>query len=252
LSDADMPRDTPPFRGPPPGAEDIVNSQHLLRGEPPPASGSALNEAELDLGEWDFGEDNEPIPPRGWLLGNLLCRQFLTSIFADGAVGKTALMIAMALSLATGRSLIGEHVFVRCPVLLICFEDGKDELRRRVTAAMKHHGITKAGVRGYLFISAISRSDAKLAASRSGDHVAGKLGAALDRSIARRSAGAVFLDPFIKTHSVGENDNMAIDFVVDILSDSPSDTIARSAVHTTPAKAHPTPAMPTPGAAPAL
>jgi hypothetical protein len=54
----------------------------------------------LDLGEWDFGLDNEPIPPRGWLLGNLLCRQFLSSIFGDGAVGKTAVMIAMALSLA--------------------------------------------------------------------------------------------------------------------------------------------------------
>jgi len=54
----------------------------------------------LDLGEWDFGEDNEPIPPRGWLLGNLLCRQFLSAIFGDGAVGKTALIIAMALSLS--------------------------------------------------------------------------------------------------------------------------------------------------------
>ena len=67
----------------------------------------------LDLGEWDFGEDNEPIPPRGWLLGNLLCRQFLSAIFGDGAVGKTALIIAMALSLAASRNLIGEHVFVR-------------------------------------------------------------------------------------------------------------------------------------------
>ena len=79
----------------------------------------------LDLGEWNFGEDNEPIPPRGWLLGNLLCRQFLTSIFADGAVGKTALMIAMALSLATGKKLIGEHVFVRCPVLLVSSRTGR-------------------------------------------------------------------------------------------------------------------------------
>jgi hypothetical protein len=173
----------------------------------------------LDLGEWDFGEDNDPIPPRGWLLGNLLCRQFLTSIFADGAVGKTALMIAMALSLATGRKLLNEHVFVRCPVILICFEDGKDELRRRLTAAIKHHNICKAEVKGYLFISAISRADAKLAANKNGEVMAGNLGAALERAIVRRSAGAVFLDPFVKTHAVGENDNMAIDFVVKILAD---------------------------------
>ena len=49
--------------------------------------------------------------------------------------------------------------------------------------------------------------------------MAGKLGAALERSITRRSAGTVFLDPFVKTHSVGENDNMAIDFVVEILAE---------------------------------
>jgi AAA domain len=173
----------------------------------------------IDLGEWDFGEDNEPIPPRGWLLGTLLCRQFLSSLFGDGAVGKTAFMIVMALSLATGRNLIGEYVFVRCRVLLICFEDGKDELRRRITAAMLHYGISKADIRGHLFITTISRGDAKLASARNGEIIAGKLGDALDRSIIRRQADALFLDPFIKTHAVGENDNAAIDFVAEILSD---------------------------------
>jgi hypothetical protein len=128
-------------------------------------------------------------------------------------------MIAMALSLATGRKLIAEHVFIRCPVILVCFEDGKDELRRRVTAAIQHHGISKEDIQGYLFIAAVSRVDAKLAANRNGEMTAGKLGAALERSITRRKAGAVFLDPFVKTHSVGENDNIAIDFVVEILSE---------------------------------
>ena len=189
------------------------------RSQPNGHHPSGESDEPLDLGEWDFGEDNEPIPPRGWLLGNLLCRQFLTSIFADGAVGKTALMIAMALSLATGKRLISEHVFVRCPVLLVCFEDGKDELRRRITAAMLHHGISKTDIQGYLFVAPVSRADAKLASAKGGEMMAGKLGAALERSIARRSAGAVFLDPFVKTHSVGENDNMAIDFVVEILAE---------------------------------
>jgi hypothetical protein len=29
-----------------------------------------------ELGEWDVGEEEEPIPPRGWLLGNMFCRRF--------------------------------------------------------------------------------------------------------------------------------------------------------------------------------
>ena len=182
------------------------------------ATAAATDDDDLDLAEWDWGDDNEPIPPRGWLLGNLLCRQFLTSIFADGGVGKTALIIAMALSLATGRNLIGEHVFVRCRVLLFCFEDGVNELRRRLTAAMMHYGITKDEIRGYLFISAINRADAKLATMRRGELVVGRLGAALEKSIVRRHADAVFLDPFVKTHAVGENDNSSMDFVAEILA----------------------------------
>jgi hypothetical protein len=176
---------------------------------------------ELDLEEWDFGEDNEPIPPRGWLLGNLICRQFLASIFGDGAVGKTALLIAMALSLATGRrEIIGEHVFVRCRVLLVCFEDGKDELRRRLKAAMMHYGIEKADILGYLFITAISRSDAKLAITDKGrDLQVGKLRGALDRSMVRRRIDVALLDPWIKAHGVPENDNVAVDFAAGALAD---------------------------------
>ena len=173
----------------------------------------------LDLGEWDFGEDNEPIPPRGWLLGNLLCRQFLSAIFGDGAVGKTALIIAMALSLAADRNLIGEYVFLRCRVLLICFEDGKAELRRRLTAAMLHYGISKADIRGHLFIATVNRSDAKLAHSKNGEVTVGKLRDALDQSIVRRNADATFLDPLVKAHAVGENNNSEIDFVAEILGE---------------------------------
>jgi hypothetical protein len=173
----------------------------------------------LDLEEWDFGTDNEPIPPRGWLLGNLLCRQFLSSIFADGGVGKTALEIAMALSLATGRSLIGEHVFVRCKGLLVCFEDGKDELRRRLTAAMLHYGISKADIEGHLFVTAITRGDAKLVLMKDGGLRVGKLRDALERSIVRHGIDVTFLDPLVKIHSVSENDNAAMDFVAEILAD---------------------------------
>ena len=77
---------------------------------------------------------------------------------------------------------------------------------------------SSSGSQGYLFITAVRRADAKLALNRHGEMTPGKLGAALERTIARREAGAVFLDPFVKIHSVGENDNMAIDFIVEILS----------------------------------
>jgi RecA-family ATPase len=104
-------------------------------------------------------------------------------------------------------------------VLIVCFEDGKDELRRRVTAAMMHYRISKDEIRGYLFLSVMQRPDAKLLTSVSGrDFAEGKLGPAIEQAIARRKLDAVLLDPFIKAHGVPENDNIAMDMSAGILT----------------------------------
>jgi hypothetical protein len=183
-------------------------------------TGNGLAEAKiLDLGEWDAGEDEAPIPPRKWLLGNLFCRQFVSSVLGDGAVGKTSFRIACALAMVTGKPITGDHVFMRCRVLLICFEDGKDELRRRVRAAMPHHGIEAAEVREWLFLATVTRSHLKLATIENGSLKAGSLAELLPEVINRRQIDALILDPFVKTHAVPENDNNAIDFVGGILSD---------------------------------
>jgi RecA-family ATPase len=193
----------------------------LAKTEPPtpaPRPNGRDHDEPLSLEIWDAGDDNEPIPPRGWLLGNILCRRFLTAILGDGAVGKTALIIAIALSLATARPLIDEHVFQRCRVLLLCFEDGKDELRRRVRAATLHHGIATDDIKGQLFLSAVSRSSLKLARMTKGAVEVGRLGELIETEIARHQIDVVLFDPFVKTHAVSENDNAAIDFVAEILT----------------------------------
>ena len=41
--------------------------------------------------------------------------------------------------LATGRNLTGEHVHLRCRVLVISLEDDENELKRRMLALMKYH-----------------------------------------------------------------------------------------------------------------
>ncbi len=170
-----------------------------------------------DLGIWDAGDDDyTTIPPRGWLLGNTFCRQFLSSLLADGGTGKTALRIAQLISLATGRSLTGEHVFQRCRVLIISLEDSRDELRRRVYAVLKHHGITPAEVKGWLFLAA--PKGLKLAEMREKAPAAGRLNKLIRDEIAARKLDIVSLDPFIKSHALVENDNNAIDYVCTLLA----------------------------------
>lgn len=171
-----------------------------------------------DLGEWDAGEDHEEIPPRGWLLGNSLCRRFLSSLLSAGGGGKTSLRIAQLLSLATGRSLTGEHVFERCRVLIVSLEDDADELRRRILAARLHHGVAIEEVRGWLFLATPGRLGWKLATIKDGEPVRGELAELIETTIRKRRIDVVSIDPLVKSHSLEENANGAIDFVANVLT----------------------------------
>jgi hypothetical protein len=171
------------------------------------------------LDSWDDGDDDAPIPPREWLLGRFFCREFVSSILGDGAIGKTAFRIACALSMAANRNLIGEPVYQRCRVLLVCFEDSRDELRRRVRAAKIHYRISNDDTRGWLRLSVVSRSDLKLARLDRGAIRKGRLGEILRREIVEYKIDVLILDPLIKTHSLPENNNEAIDYVAGLLAE---------------------------------
>ena len=170
------------------------------------------------FGEWDAGDDTGDIPPRGWLLGNTFCRGYISSIQAGGGTGKTALRIAQCLALATGRPLTKEHVFHRCRVLIVSLEDDRDELRRRVQAAMLHHGISREEIRGWLFLATPAGLGWKLAQLEDSKAVPGELGPHLEEVIRRRKIDVAILDPFVKSHGCAENDNGQIDMVAGILA----------------------------------
>ncbi|WP_334359205.1 MULTISPECIES: AAA family ATPase [unclassified Bradyrhizobium] len=178
----------------------------------------AAAEAEEPLGEWDAGLDDVPVPPRGWLLGNSFCRGYISSVIAEGGVGKSALRLAQLMSLAVGRPLTGEHVFMRCRALLLSLEDDKDEVRRRLRAACLHHGIEPSELQDWLFLAAPGMSGGKLMLiDAHGRSVKGKLASKLARVIEERKIDIVSVDPFVKCHNVPENDNGAIDQVVQVL-----------------------------------
>ena len=155
------------------------------------------------LDEWDAGNDPGPIPPRQWLLGNQFCRGFISSIVAAGGAGKTALRLLQFISLATGRALSGQTVFRRCRVLLISLEDDRDELQRRIKAVLDRYRIDRGELRGWLFCA--SPKLVKLAMMNGKTRVTGPLEQYLRDAIERRKPDLISLDPFIKTHSLEEN-----------------------------------------------
>jgi len=171
------------------------------------------------LGEWDAGDDVAPPPPRGWLLGNIFARRFMSSLLGDGGVGKTALRYAQLLSAATGRPLTGDHVFERCRVLIVSLEDDADELRRRILALRLHYKIDRSELKGWLFLCAPGAAGGKLMTlDKNGALVSGQLAAKLEAVIVARGIEILSIDPFVKSHSVEENSNSLIDEVVQLLT----------------------------------
>jgi hypothetical protein len=170
---------------------------------------------------FDAGEDDEDIPPREWLLGNCFARGFLGGCIGDGGVGKTALRILMYLSMATNRALTGHHVFQRARVLLVCLEDDRTELRRRIKAAMMHYKIGRADLKGWLYYA--TPRGVKLAELKEGSPAIGKLEGMIRSAVAELEIAVVGFDPLVKAHAVDENKNVEMDFVADLLTQIASD-----------------------------
>jgi hypothetical protein len=169
--------------------------------------------------EWDAGLDDGFIEPRQWLLGNTFCRRYVSTVVADGGTGKTALRIAQAIALATGRPITGERVFRRCRVLYVSLEDDKDEMRRRIKACCLHHGISAIELIDHLFVAALANGPKLAATAKGGGIESGELAEMLSEIVEHRQIDLVILDPFIKSHGCDENDNNAIDLVTGMLAE---------------------------------
>lgn len=159
--------------------------------------------------------DPATLPPRQWLYGHHLIRKFVSLTIAPGATGKSSLLIVDALALATGRDLLGTPVYDGGKRVWVWnLEDPKDELERRVIAAMQHYGIVPADLGERLFLDSgrdhplcIARQD------RDGTKIIEPIVDALVAELKARRIDVLIVDPFVSSHAVSENDNGAIDAV---------------------------------------
>lgn len=80
-----------------------------------PDSVMADNDAMPDPLDRPFGQfvrpfvwrDPSTMPRRDWLYGRHLIRKFVSATFAPGGVGKSALALAEAMAMASGKPLLG-------------------------------------------------------------------------------------------------------------------------------------------------
>lgn len=160
--------------------------------------------------------DPATIPPRPWIMGRWLLRRVPATIIAPGGVGKTTLIASVALSLASGRNLLGKDVWGGPQRAWVWnLEDDGDEMARAIAAAALAHGIEQSDCGDRLFIdSGLSgRGLCTAVEDRDGFRIIRPEIEALTAELIGRRIDALFVDPFISSHAVGENNNSAIDAV---------------------------------------
>lgn len=158
--------------------------------------------------------DPRTIDPRQWVYGFHYIRKYVSVTVSPGGVGKTGKSIVEALSMATGRSLLSDRVHERARVWLLN-EDPREELNRRIAAACMHYDVRPEDISGYLFVDSFrDQSFVTAKQTKDGTQIMAPFQKGLIEEIKRRKIDVMIVDPFVSTHVISENDNVAMDAVI--------------------------------------
>jgi hypothetical protein len=158
--------------------------------------------------------DPSTIPVRSSLYAGHYMRKFLSATIAQSKVGKSTLVLAEALAMASGKPLLGVQPSGKFRVWWWNGEDPHEELERRVAAAMKFYKLTRDDIEDRLLINSGREMPIVLATQGpKGIIVESKTVDALCEAILKKQIDVFIGDPFVSLHKVSENDNIAIDTV---------------------------------------
>ena len=164
--------------------------------------------------------DERTISKWEFLYGQHLLRKTVSGTAAMGSTGKTSMSLVEALAMASGKPLLGEEVPPPLRVLLICLEDNRNAMDKRIAAAMKRFKLTPQDIDGRLFVKAKGEIKFKIAKQVRGSTQPNTELIEQTIKFLRDNKIDVFsIDPFIKTHGFPENDNSGISDVVDCYDD---------------------------------
>lgn len=147
----------------------------------------------------------QEIPQREFLCGPAYQRGQVSLTIGPGGLGKSTLCLTEAVAMAGGFSVFGNEP-MNLKVWYLSAEDDKDEIDRRIAAACEALHAERSS---NLHVDCVERDQIQIANS---DGLNTDLIENLIAEI-RDKIDVVFVDPFICTHDVSENDNSKIDKV---------------------------------------
>jgi hypothetical protein len=131
----------------------------------------------------------------------------MTLLVAPGGTGKTSLLLATLLAIATKRPLLNVMPYLQANVGLLNLEDPAEEIDRRVTALAMHYGLQQEDIEGRFFQSP---PDATVTVAAIGDDGFTVIHPDEDRIIQfcqDLKIGVLGVDPFAESHTLEENSN---------------------------------------------
>lgn len=205
FADADDEAEPPPAETPAPAVGVAAPTSHATPGR-----------STIKATPYKF-RDPKDIPPRDWLYGRHLIRRFTSITVAPGGVGKSSLVLAEAVAMATGRDLLKNGHRAGTP-LRIWYWNGEDpaiETERRVAALCLHYGIDGGSLHGNLFFDSGRETPIEIAIEdKAGARVAVPVVEQIIAEIVKNKIDVMIIDPFVSSHSINENDNNKIDLVM--------------------------------------
>lgn len=164
----------------------------------------------------------DQIPPRPWLVENLLLRGAITGLVAPPGVGKSTFELAVAVALARGGDgFLGMAAKDGLPkrVLVVNVEDDEDEMLRRLHATLMHHKLSYKELRPFIHIYDRNNGVALKIAKRDKNRRpwTTREFAALEEYVSAHDIDLVCFDPLVDLHELEENSNAEMAYVMDAL-----------------------------------
>lgn len=148
--------------------------------------------------------NGRPVPPREWLVPDLVPQKTVTLFGGDGGTGKSLLALQLAISVATGSSWIGRGVD-QGRAIYISAEDDDDELHRRTDDILQAYGRSYDDIAG-LTLRSLAGEDALLAVETNLALVQSALFHELDQRAADDAPQMIIIDTLADVYPANEND----------------------------------------------
>lgn len=177
---------------------------------PPPAA--------VDQGVFKFGNAVDPvqIPPRAWLMTNLLLRGHVSALIGPGGAGKSVLSLTVAAHLAMGLPFLTyKPKYGAAKSIVYDEEDDVAEMSRRLWGICSQFRFSFDDVRQR--IALLSRRELGLRVTEgdppqiNAEHVRALVAAASAEDVGLIAAG-----PLVSLHTTSEDDNVKMGFVLGI------------------------------------